>query len=141
MALWKKDKDDEFFGDLSEESEKLVNPKEERERDSLLAAESAAAQERFRIIGYHEAYDKTKDEKLQEGFEAGYRESFDTAYRIGEMLGSATATTAHRNPKSTLDSSCIETARLVREALMNVDRDTNLEELEKSVTHKLRRND
>lgn len=55
----------------------------------LAAAESRAAQERFRKLGFHEAYDAAKEDLLQHGFEAGYKETFVLAKEIGILLGRA----------------------------------------------------
>jgi len=111
MALWREngsliEDEDEFFGRQedqdepegssltfrrhgdhgeSEQAEQANNPPVGQ--GGLSAAEARATEDRFRTIGYHEAYDQSKEERLQEGFEAGYRDSFDAAFRVGEILG------------------------------------------------------
>jgi hypothetical protein len=105
MATWRPSQQhDEFFGDADSDEEvadvaagsqrrclngsmMLLNKNNAR---SMSAAESAAQEERFRTIGYHEAFDRHKEEKLQVGFQSGYREAFDGASRIGYFLGRAT---------------------------------------------------
>jgi hypothetical protein len=44
-------------------------------------------QQRFRTLGYHEAYDHSKQEKLQDGFQDGYQDTYEASMRIGELLG------------------------------------------------------
>eukprot|EP00977_Amphora_coffeiformis_P028287 scaffold34921_cov162-Amphora_coffeaeformis.AAC.21 len=63
----------------------------------LASAESRALAERFKKIGFHEGYDAAKETKLQEGFEAGYKETFALSKEIGTLLGKMTM-------KSKLDS-------------------------------------
>ena len=55
----------------------------------LAAAESRATRERFRKLGFHQAYDTAKEDLLQEGFEAGYKETFALAKEMGILLGKA----------------------------------------------------
>jgi len=38
-------------------------------------------------IGFLDAFDESKDERLQQGFEDGYRETFDVSLRVGKQLG------------------------------------------------------
>ena len=91
MALWKSQEEDEFFGSPDEEPSYTRRRCEDgHELDSgLLVAESSATAQRFRNIGFHETYDQSKELKLQEGFEAGYRDSFELSTKIGELLGKA----------------------------------------------------
>mmetsp|Transcript_11534 Transcript_11534/g.25778 ORF Transcript_11534/g.25778 Transcript_11534/m.25778 type:complete len:153 (+) Transcript_11534:77-535(+) len=71
--------DDEFFGDDDEEASEFVS--------GLGAAEAASQNERHRLMGFHEAYEKSEEAHLQRGFETGYKESFVVAKRTGEKLG------------------------------------------------------
>lgn len=49
--------------------------------------EAKSQEEHFWKIGYHEAHEESCNEKLQEGFEAGYRNSMEGSMRLGELLG------------------------------------------------------
>ena len=60
----------------------------------LAGHETRANEAAFRNMGYLEAYDATKEERLQEGFEAGYREAVDVATSIGLRLGRLVGRTA-----------------------------------------------
>lgn len=82
-SLAKEEDKDEFFGNESTDSDGNYN-----ELDSGLAvAESRAQNDRFRKIGYHEAYEAAKEERLQEGFEDGYLETFAISKEVGAWLG------------------------------------------------------
>lgn len=91
------EKDDDFFGNQSDDDNgpflslncTEANPQQASSQtvNGLAHHESRAIQESFRNIGYHEAYDESKEVKLQEGFEAGYREVIDVSVRIGKILG------------------------------------------------------
>jgi hypothetical protein len=71
---------------------------------ALAEAESSALQERFRKLGFHEGYDQAKDERLQEGFETGYREAFAVSTRIGILLGEATLNSKLPKPIRKIDT-------------------------------------
>jgi hypothetical protein len=94
MALLQED--DDFFGDHDEHHDEHENPSliqctDGHELHSGLAvAESNASQSRYQKLGYHAAYDEHKDLNVQDGFEAGYKEVYNQAFKIGEMLGEAT---------------------------------------------------
>lgn len=117
MALLKNGQDDDFFGNDADEEDCLFEPssssllrKMHGDDDGIInhhhgqqqgllfdngsgllaAAESFALEERFRKLGFHEGYDQAKDERLQEGFEIGYKEAFAVSTRIGILLGEAT---------------------------------------------------
>lgn len=110
MALWtrtsalREAEDDEFFGSVDEETE--ANATESFDQNQrrrcvegcddlwdgsgmMAAKDSAAIEEQHRAIGYHETYDKSQESRLQEGFTAGYTDTFDLATRIGSCLGLA----------------------------------------------------
>mmetsp|Transcript_13750 Transcript_13750/g.37814 ORF Transcript_13750/g.37814 Transcript_13750/m.37814 type:complete len:186 (-) Transcript_13750:908-1465(-) len=99
------DDDDDFFGDGDDE-----------DNDDLNDFDRRAMEERHKTIGYVDAFDAHKEERLQEGFEAGYRESYDASILLGRSLGSmiargklsmmmneATATEQKKNTDSMLD--------------------------------------
>lgn len=54
---------------------------------ALSLQESIAQDQVYKNIGYHQAYDRYKEDKLQEGFEAGYRAYIHDAMRLGDLLG------------------------------------------------------
>ena len=132
--------EDEFFGDDDSCGPDVAHHSWSNDTvgtfGGLAAAESRALEERFRKIGYHEGYDAAKETKLQEGFEAGYKETFALSKQIGALLGKMTM-------KSKLDmGGNIDRSRdahldpgvrsLVRERLMAPNLSTiNLEELKK----------
>lgn len=78
------DEDDEFFGDQNEEDDN------NGPFGGLSKYELQAKEEEMKKLGFLESYDEKKGERLQEGFEAGYQETFDPAFRIGELLGRLT---------------------------------------------------
>jgi hypothetical protein len=94
MALLQED--DDFFGDHDdddhhEEHPNLMQCTDGHELHSGLAvAEAKSSQSRYQKLGYHAAYDEHKDLNVQDGFEAGYKEVYNHAFKIGEMLGEAT---------------------------------------------------
>jgi hypothetical protein len=77
---------DEFFGDDSDDDGRGAAGCNEL-GSGLHAAELLAEQRRYRTLGYHEAYDGCKDERLQQGFQDGYRATYEAAIRIGNALG------------------------------------------------------
>lgn len=84
---------DEFFGDQEDTAKQTGTDScvSIDQADGLAGREARAVESRFRNLGFHEAYDKAKDSMLQQGFEEGYKQSFDLATRIGELLGEATS--------------------------------------------------
>ena len=113
------DEEDELFGDLTaddhaDQHERGVNPQQaagaphhavaiapaaaggggEEGGGGLAGHETRANEAAFRNMGYLEAYDATKEERLQEGFEAGYREAVDVATSVGLRLGRLVGRTA-----------------------------------------------
>jgi hypothetical protein len=78
-------RDDEFFGDDSGDAKGSTSG--EQVGAGLSEAEAAAERQRFRTLGYHEAYNSCKEEMLQDGFQAGYQDTYEAAMRIGNMLG------------------------------------------------------
>ena len=89
------DDDDEFFGNQDDSDVEYDGGDTTNDKDfassGLALHESRAREERMKTIGYLDAYDANKDTLLQEGFEKGYRESIESAMRIGESLGKASA--------------------------------------------------
>lgn len=81
--------EDEFFGNQSSDDdyEQLETTRTGQTPTSLSQFESQSQQQRFHNLGYHEAYDKYKDDNLQQGFEDGFSNTIDHAYNIGLVLG------------------------------------------------------
>jgi len=143
MALWQEQEEDDFFGSEDDDS-KPQRCTDGHDLDSGLAiAEASAATEHFRKLGYHEAYDATKDERIQEGFDKGYKDAFEVSSRIGESLGRATMQSklaANGNRDRILNA-----ANLIRSALTAPKRDSadsietckDLEDLKQSIQEKL----
>jgi flagellar biosynthesis/type III secretory pathway protein FliH len=100
MATWPKEIDDDFFGDQEGEL-RDISRQPRAQTDAALSIyqtpgglaerDSRAMEEKFRNLGYHEAFDEAKDAKLQKGFEEGYKQCFHTAFKMGELLGEATS--------------------------------------------------
>lgn len=72
---------DEFFGE-DEEGEGA---------DSLAKMDARAQDARFHNLGFHEAFEQAKETRLQEGFEAGYKQAFERAQKLGKQLGDLSA--------------------------------------------------
>lgn len=72
------DDDDDFFGSQNDETDAYGD---------LGTYELKSKQNEIEKISYLQAYDDHAESRLQDGFEAGYRESFATAYRIGQTMG------------------------------------------------------
>jgi hypothetical protein len=53
----------------------------------LAIRETAAMERHHWTLGYHETYTESEEASLQEGFEEGYRDTYDVATCLGEMLG------------------------------------------------------
>ena len=113
--------EDELFGDLTaddhaDDHERAVNPQQAASAASailvamssrlsevgggggggggLAGHETRSNEAAFHKMGYLEAYDATKEERLQEGFEVGFREAADHAHSIGRRLGRLVGRTA-----------------------------------------------
>jgi hypothetical protein len=99
MALMQED--DDFFGDHDDHDEHDFEDEDEHPssrqcvdghelHSGLAVADFKASQSHYQKLGYHAAYDEHKDLDVQNGFEAGYKEVYNQAFSIGEMLGQAT---------------------------------------------------
>jgi hypothetical protein len=161
--------DDDFFGDLLTDDEETAvdqdqatsesaSPTDDQHDDTeakalssdgLASAEAAALATQFRTMGFHQAFDEYQDAMLQEGFEAGYRENFETAKRIGHLLGSVTAKsrlpTQPSSPTQALEDSVI--SKLIRDAIttetdeqLTTKESVSLSELEQAVLQVIRKN-
>jgi hypothetical protein len=107
--------EDEFFGD-QEENDDNVHTSSSSYYGRLGDQEVLARENEMKNIGYLEAHEETKEQRLQEGFEAGYRETFDAAMRVGKLLGQATARARlHQEQQEENDAWQVAMARRVRE--------------------------
>ena len=100
------DPDDEFFGDQSSESDfdccadqvscnKGIRDDTPSDPFGNVANHDYRSREAsVKKLSYLDGYDETKEEKLQDGFSHGYRQSFNDAFRIGRRLGSLCAKAA-----------------------------------------------
>jgi len=95
------DDDDEFFGNQSSDesytddhsnhnqnqSYNQSHNNNKNEYGTMSQYESKSEQEKYRKLGYHESFDINKDLKLQQGFDDGYDETMEYAFKIGTLLG------------------------------------------------------
>mmetsp|Transcript_9866 Transcript_9866/g.13902 ORF Transcript_9866/g.13902 Transcript_9866/m.13902 type:complete len:175 (+) Transcript_9866:173-697(+) len=97
------EKDDEFFGDMTGDGDDhdhdhnnnngivtsdIIAPTRHQDGSGGMSFyEERANNDRFRNLGYHEAYETTKEQALQKGFEDGYKQSIDISLQIGEQVG------------------------------------------------------
>jgi hypothetical protein len=77
------DDDDDFFGSQEDEGD----------FGALGQHDDLAKDHELKTIGYVESYDETKETLLQDGFEAGYRETYEAALRVGRLFGKLSADT------------------------------------------------
>lgn len=81
MSSTKQDEEDEFFG----------NDDSDNEVDFMALQEGKAAERNLQTTAYLDAFDEHKEARLQQGFEAGYREVHALAHQLGERLGKLVA--------------------------------------------------
>jgi hypothetical protein len=85
--------EDDFFGNNDNDHEnsgdvkKIVNSANDDQFGELCIRDDAAAERQHFVMGYHETYDESHEAELQHGFDDGYRDSYDTALIIGQLLG------------------------------------------------------
>ena len=131
--------EDELFGDLTgddhaDDHERAVNPQQPASAEAtcmsssevgggggLAGHETRSNEAAFHKMGYLEAYDATKEERLQEGFEVGFRETVDLACSIGLTLGRLVgrtandgASTSNGNQKVTRDADAVASKLVAR---------------------------
>ena len=88
--------DDDFFGSQQDDTNDF---------GALAQHETLAKERDLAAIGYFESYDENKDERLQDGFEAGYRQAFDISMRIGEVFGQMIAHAEFEDDDTALEQS------------------------------------
>lgn len=150
--------DDEFFGDLTGDDHAGIdvgreeNPQQAgvaKVVDGLAGHEQRAGEETYRNMGFLEAFDAAKELRLQDGFEAGYRETVGASTRIGHILGSLAVQAIAADfsvPRDDHDkSSSKETAQsksaaiLVRSFLDESQRENNCDCDEEEMSARLRK--
>lgn len=157
MALLQED--DEFFGGHDDDDEHDHDHPNLRQctdghelHSGLAAADFNASQSHYQKLGYHAAYDEHKDLDVQNGFEAGYKEVYNQAFSIGEMLGEATMKHKLLRGKTTTppeeegrDPAYLEAAKKIRAVLTDTaDKEEstkkayNLRDLQRDVEHVLK---
>jgi hypothetical protein len=97
------DDDDDFFGSQQDDTDDF---------GALAQHETLAKERDLAAIGYFESYDENKDERLQDGFEAGYRQTFDVSTRIGEIFGQMIAHAEFEDNDKALEQSSRISQRL-----------------------------
>lgn len=115
---------DDFFGD-----EEDCTDRNQVSSDSMAQHETHAREEQYRNIGYLEAFESSKEVRLQEGFEDGYREVYDVALRVGELLGVVVAQSlvgmkrceGADNKGPTINPNVKVASETVRQSLMQMD--------------------
>jgi hypothetical protein len=93
---------DDFFGDcddydadhrrMDDDAHQIID-----EYGELTKRETVAIERQYFAIGYHETYDECYEASLQSGFDDGYRHNYDTALRLGHLLGQFAVTVATAN--------------------------------------------
>lgn len=103
------DDDDEFFGNQEEGDDEFFG--------GLDKFELRSKEEEVKKLAFLQSYDQTAEARVQEGFEAGYQETFDSAFRIGRILGELAATARlQKNGKTEgKTSTSLEAGRQVRQ--------------------------
>ena len=76
------DDDDDFFGSGDDDGDDGCR---------LAEQESKAISTQLSNVAYLDAFEETKESRLQEGFESGYRDVFELALRLGCRLGELSA--------------------------------------------------
>lgn len=119
--------DDEFFGNQDSDNDfNGLNQNEEEQalqKCSMAERETRATEEQFRNMGYLKAYEDSKEERLQEGFEAGYKQYFDAAMKLGELLGEATSPLQDDDVSKEKRENVNQVVRSIRSFLTDVQTD------------------
>jgi flagellar biosynthesis/type III secretory pathway protein FliH len=112
--------DDDFFGNDDGDGG------DHQDNDDLAERDRRAKGKELHTSAYLEAYDAAKEERLQEGFEVGYRETVDLAKRIGEELGKQMAASklSKRNTYQTTREAANQSATRVFGFLKNFELQT-----------------
>ena len=136
--------DDEFFGSMVDDDhnnyhecyDTRSNPQDEidsstsREIEALTRHEVHASEETAFKRGFLEGFDAVKDERLQAGFDEGYRQAIKESMNIGKILGESTVEAAHAFAvdsamSSTLSEEACRIATAMRFFLEESQQDSN----------------
>ena len=85
--------EDDFFGDCDDHDafngslDEVMHARSLDQYGELSIRESVATERQYFAIGYHETYDECYEASLQKGFDDGYRNNYDVAFRLGHSLG------------------------------------------------------
>lgn len=120
---------DDFFGDDD------YDDNDDNKHKGLSGHELDAAAAKFKNLGFHEAFESSKEDRLQEGFEEGYTDAYSTATRIGILLGKATSCMKLNDPNNTENNNDAGSAlrQILSEIhtfLLEMDRDGSKKSLE-----------
>ena len=87
---------DDFFGDQSsidspdsvaKNSLLLQQPSSDHSFGNVANHEYRSQEASIKTLSYLDGYDETKEERIQDGFSFGYKQSFHDAFKIGSLLG------------------------------------------------------
>lgn len=109
ISIMENDDDDDFFGD--------------QEEDQRTEKESAAEADRLKIAGYHDTFEVSHDAALQDGFNAGYLDSYDTAVSIGRLLGRQVAQDKLKDHSKVADPPNFRMASVIRSRLSQLSQE------------------
>jgi hypothetical protein len=105
------DDDDEFYGDQSSvdcsDSNSYAFQQQtssQHEFGNIANHEYRSHETSIKTLSYLDGYDETKEERIQDGFSNGYKQSFHDAYNVGCNLGSLCARAALDELKMKPDS-------------------------------------
>ena len=100
------DPNDDFFGDQSSidspdspdsvanKSLLLQQPSSDHSFGNVANHEYRSQEASIKTLSYLDGYDETKEERIQDGFSFGYKQSFHDAFTIGSLLGGICASAA-----------------------------------------------
>ena len=102
------DDDDEFYGDQSSvdcsSNSRAFQQQAQDEFGNIANHEYRSHETSIKTLSYLDGYDETKEERIQDGFSNGYKQSFHDAYNVGCNLGSLCARAALDELKMKPDS-------------------------------------
>ena len=94
---------DDFFGDQSSidspdsvanKSLLIQQPSSDHSFGNVANHEYRSQEASIKTLSYLDGYDETKEERIQDGFSFGYKQSFHDAFKIGSLLGGICASAA-----------------------------------------------
>lgn len=107
------DDDDEFYGDQSSFDcsdsnsyafRQQTSSSQRHEFGNIANHEYRSHETSIKTLSYLDGYDETKEERIQDGFSNGYKQSFHDAYNVGCNVGSLCARAALDELKMKPDS-------------------------------------